>query len=371
MAASGIDRVELEYLRHLLANPAIDATCVWSTPSGMRMLRPGMAAALRDYLSERWSGPDGGGRRRAWAGLAERLTRRRRILEATMLALSLPARRTNAPAFYITVSHRGLSDINRHKRRLGPHTRGVVLIHDLMPILHSQYYPAAKCEEFQTGLTHACKHADLVIANSLATAAELEQWAGGGGLRTPPVHVNRLAVRKPRFRHDPSTRPYFVFLGTLGERKNIEFLLHMWERIDRGERPRLSLIGSESESLRSQLARNPKLHASVGIESGLDDQSVGRLLAGARALLMPSLAEGFGLPVAEALAMGLPVVCNDLPVFREFGDVPEFIPIADEDAWLETILRRSTAKPQPGTPARNPRTWAIHVEETIKILRRT
>jgi glycosyltransferase involved in cell wall biosynthesis len=71
----------------------------------------------------------------------------------------------------------------------------------------------------------------------------------------------------------------------------------------------------------------------------LDDAGLAEVLAGARALLFPSLAEGFGIPLTEALAAGVPVIASDLPVFREIGQgVPELLPPTDHAAWAEAIL---------------------------------
>ncbi len=65
---------------------------------------------------------------------------------------------------------------------------------------------------------------------------------------------------------------------------------------------------------------------------------MGRLLDGARAMLMPSRAEGFGLPLIEALQLGVPVIASDLPVFREIaGDIPTYVDPQDRSAWAETI----------------------------------
>ncbi|HEY8031332.1 MAG TPA: glycosyltransferase, partial [Methylocella sp.] len=71
---------------------------------------------------------------------------------------------------------------------------------------------------------------------------------------------------------------------------------------------------------------------------GLSTPGLKRLLDGARALLMPSFAEGFGLPVAEALAASVPVIASNIPVFRETGGarITTLSPIAGED-WLDTI----------------------------------
>ncbi len=70
-----------------------------------------------------------------------------------------------------------------------------------------------------------------------------------------------------------------------------------------------------------------------------------RLLSGARALLLPSFAEGYGLPVAEALALGVPVLCSPLPALREVGrDAAEYLDPLDGAAWRAAIL--DYAQPQ-------------------------
>lgn len=71
----------------------------------------------------------------------------------------------------------------------------------------------------------------------------------------------------------------------------------------------------------------------------LPDAAVARLVVGAQASLYPSLAEGYGLPVAEALALGVPVLCSDLPELREIGlDVPEYFDPLDRRAWRDAVL---------------------------------
>ncbi len=70
----------------------------------------------------------------------------------------------------------------------------------------------------------------------------------------------------------------------------------------------------------------------------MSDDDVRSLLLGARALLLPSFAEGFGLPLAEALALGVPAICSDINALREVGgDVPEFLDPLDGPAWMQAI----------------------------------
>jgi glycosyltransferase involved in cell wall biosynthesis len=79
------------------------------------------------------------------------------------------------------------------------------------------------------------------------------------------------------------------------------------------------------------------------------DTELSAHLRSARALLFPSLVEGFGLPLIEALSLGTPVIASDLPVFRELSlDIPTYLDPIDGPAWERTILEYAAAN----SPAR-------------------
>ncbi|MFD2134774.1 glycosyltransferase [Novosphingobium resinovorum] len=87
------------------------------------------------------------------------------------------------------------------------------------------------------------------------------------------------------------------------------------------------------------LERCPALSGHVEELGGCPDMRLSSLLRGARALLMPSFAEGYGMPVAEALSVGTPVICSDLSALREVGGaVPDYLDPLDGPGWKAAIL---------------------------------
>ncbi|MEQ1518472.1 MAG: glycosyltransferase family 1 protein, partial [Usitatibacteraceae bacterium] len=138
--------------------------------------------------------------------------------------------------------------------------------------------------------------------------------------------------------------PYFVVLSTIEPRKNHLMLLHLWRRMREelgANTPRLVVIGQrgwECENVVDLLERSEVLRGYVVELSRCDDYDLATYLHHAQALLFPSFVEGYGLPLIEALAAGVPVVASDLPVFREFAaDIPEYADPLDPQRWLRLI----------------------------------
>jgi glycosyltransferase involved in cell wall biosynthesis len=121
-------------------------------------------------------------------------------------------------------------------------------------------------------------------------------------------------------------------------------VLDVWERLVRQRQaaaPRLVIIGREGWACDHVLARLDRGGFGDRVErtGALDDHSIALRLAGARALLFPSFAEGYGLPLVEALDAGIPVIASDLQVFKEIGQgVPDLLAPDDVDGWAQTIL---------------------------------
>jgi len=161
---------------------------------------------------------------------------------------------------------------------------------------------------------------------------------------------------------------YFVVCGTIEPRKNHHLLLNVWRELvaQRGQHAsKLVIVGSPGWGARSvlhALEQCRPLHGRVILARGLSSPALRRLIVHAKALLMPSFAEGFGLPIIEALAVGTPVIASDLPAHREIADnLAVYRDPTDRAGWLTDVcmfadgtgtaaeIRRRVAQYQPTT----------------------
>lgn len=257
--------------------------------------------------------------------------------------------------FYLNVGHTGLDQPKLPAWLARNGLRAIYLIHDLIPITHPQFCRPGELEKHEGRMSNALGSASGIIGNSQATLDELSDFARARGLPMPPAVVALISGHHPSPKVTPSKldRPYFVAIGTIEGRKNHILLLKLWQRLvaELGpEAPILLVIGQrgwEAESALELLDDRDQWNGAVREISGADDEELASWLAGARALLMPSFAEGFGLPVIEALQAETPVIASDLPVFREIaGDIPTYLDPSDATAWEAAIRDFSGATPE-------------------------
>lgn len=287
-------------------------------------------------------------------------TRLRRTRLAAVLARTIPASVVRSPDFfgrvYLNVGHTGLNAPGLGDWIASHGLKAVYLIHDLIPLTHPEYCRPNEHEKHATRMRNALRSAHAVIVNSHATGADLAEFAGQEGLPMPEVVVAHLGIEKlaaGRADASPWPSPYFLCIGTIEARKNHILLLRTWTKL-RTElgpgTPDLVLVGQrgwEAEETFALLDRGQHEHGKIVELSGCRDAELAALIDHARAVLMPSHVEGYGLPVLEAMARGTPVIASDLAVYREITDeIPLFLDPNDEAAWLRAIRDYLDATPE-------------------------
>jgi glycosyltransferase involved in cell wall biosynthesis len=222
-----------------------------------------------------------------------------------------------------------------------------------------------------------------VIAVSEFTRAKLIQHGLIPADRISVIHPGAdpvfFAAAEPC---EPRDRNYLLHVGSTISRKRIDILLRVFARVVR-DYPDLELVrvGGELTELQSRLAEELGIAGRIVPLARLTKQQLAGVYRQAAMVLQTSEAEGFGLPVIEAMACGCPVVASDIPPLREAGGAAaEYCPVGAIEAWSDTVVRlmreRETSSDAWKTRREKARrhaagyTWTENANRTISVYER-
>lgn len=370
---SGIDQVDLAYAKHFVERqlgPYVHYGLVWPHILNVDHAR----SIMRTVRQTSWSRDEGddpefnrvrstligdpppvvrdvsspeSSRVRAWS-------RRERFIGRWFFRLQSELKRVPKNAIYLNVAQHAF-EIPRYFRWLKyrPDVRTVFLLHDLLPLDYPEYFREGYKEVFLQRINLALKHGCAFIVTSEVVRARLERELEYRRLTPRPMLVAPLPTSLPQpdagDREDEALAsvPYFMVVGTIEPRKNHMLLLNAWRHLaERAEVngeavPKLVIVGGrgwENEQVLDVLDRGRLTRPYLLETRGLSPTGLARLLASARALLMPSWAEGYGIPLVDALTAGTPVVTTDAPVFREVTQgLARFQSPIDGLGWVDAI----------------------------------
>jgi glycosyltransferase involved in cell wall biosynthesis len=202
-------------------------------------------------------------------------------------------------------------------------------IHDLTCWLLPETHSPANVAADRVFAERILKRADGLIAVSEATRSDAVRV-----LNLPPekirvihhgvtdsfFHVTAANIHAVRFRHG-LRNPYLLFVGTIEPRKNIDLLLDAYEGLPPSMREEfeLVLVGPPGWARSATMMRLRKPPSGVRYLGYVREQDLPPLFAGATAFVYPSLYEGFGFPVAQAMAAGTPVITSDVSALPEIA----------------------------------------------------
>jgi glycosyltransferase involved in cell wall biosynthesis len=244
------------------------------------------------------------------------------------------------------------------------HAAQVVTIHDLDFLHHPERTVAEMQRDFPRLVREHARRADHVIVSSHYAARQVVTQ-----LELDPAKVSVCSPGAPEWAHAIAqeratlgtlgtlgtlSNPIILFVGTIEPRKNLTALFEAYSllRERRADAPPLVLAGLVRDSMQSVLERleRPPLAGHASVLGYVSDERRRALYRDAKMLVLPSFEEGFGLPVLEAMACGVPVVISDR------GSLPEVAgdsatPVDAEDAASLADQMEKLLRPEFATPA--------------------
>jgi len=236
--------------------------------------------------------------------------------------------------------------------------RKLVTVHDLSYVRVPECFPTPLLNYLNRAVPPSLARADVVLADAASSQRDLVEVYG-----TPREKIRVLySGVEPRFCPDvpPDARtrvqqltrgkPYLLSVGTLQPRKNYVRLLHAFAHLLSSLQPPISdlqlVIAGGRGWMYAEIfetAARLNLQERVVFAEFVADDDLPALYAGARLFVYPSLYEGFGLPVIEAMACGVPVVCSNTSSLPEVaGDAALYFDPRDVDALARTLYRALT-----------------------------
>lgn len=227
----------------------------------------------------------------------------------------------------------------------------VATIHDLGHLHYPGSYPKATLKYLAWSTKHNVRNAAHLLADSEATKADIiEHFA---------VTPERITVVypgvSPQFTSDHDSQAlnaikgeygiegaYILYVGTLQPRKNVERLIEAFAKVNqRGlARAKLVLVGRLGWLPEGIMQKLEELGEGVTLAGYVPDVQLSALYAGATAFVLPSLFEGFGMPLVEAMASGAPVIASDTSCIPEIvGDAGILFDPHSTDALVEALAQ--------------------------------
>ena len=209
----------------------------------------------------------------------------------------------------------------------------VVTIHDLSAYYPSDWHPQTRIDRMRYLIPQAVARANMVLTDSLATKRELIQELNVDEAKVRAIPLGVDAIYHPRTaeqlepvleRYSLTENSYTLFVSTIEPRKNILRLIAAYRALPLALRRQIPLVIAGAQGWNSQLIHDEIARA---VSEGwlnylgfLAQEDLPALYAGCRLFAYPSLYEGFGLPIAEAMASGVPVLTSNCSSMPEVAD---------------------------------------------------
>ena len=217
-----------------------------------------------------------------------------------------------------------------------------IVVYDLLPAQNPEWFNDAQAAHFVEWLHFIAHHADQALCISRSVAQDLQQWLQQEGLECPhdPMAINAFPLGGDLQRSRPSQgisgsemamleqlkhRQFVLMVGTIEPRKGHAVALDAFDhlfRCQQDDAPALVVVGRtgwKSKDVEERLRNHPNKNEVLFWFDDASDELLERLYNECSGVLFPTFAEGFGLPIIEAISHGKPALIRDIAVFREIS----------------------------------------------------
>lgn len=217
----------------------------------------------------------------------------------------------------------------------------VVTVHDMIYERFPHLFDDSWLEGARARRERCVRSADAVIAISETTRSDLDRFYGidPDRVRVVPHAHSSVFRRLDDAAPTPTGRPFLLYVGNRSHYKNFATLLEAYARWPGRAKTDLVAVGGGAWSVEERSRIQVRsLDDRIHQLDGLPDEALCRLYNGAEAFIYPSLYEGFGLPLLEAMACGCPILASDIPSTREVaGDVAVYFQPEHSDSLLTAL----------------------------------
>jgi alpha-1,2-rhamnosyltransferase len=259
--------------------------------------------------------------------------------------------------------------------------RIATIVYDLIPLSQPQFCAPVYRRQFAAWLQEALRRSDAILCISEASRVELEGYCRETSLACPPTASFRLGGDLPPA--NTATAPardsirklaggpgFFLTVGSIEPRKNHALLLDVFEQLwQRGIDAVLVVVGRPTDGTQATVARfrrHARLGRSLFFYDDASDAELELLYRGARAVILATLAEGFGLPLVEARQRGCEVIASRLPAFEEIADEGVRLFTPGDATALAALVEQAIATTRPAPPSYMPEfSWHDSAQQFI------
>lgn len=367
---------------------SMQANVLSTTPAFYRSCATSICGVTGSSKLRKWLLPQPGhlGIFKLWhtlceAGLLRDLARRNQPIAPTSRDIFLLP-----DAYWVNRLRNSVWPAAAEARQRGAHIASI--IYDLIPLTHPEFVGLKRRDAFRDYLYKAAQHSDILIAISetvrqqladylqgaLPADTELRSYELGAELSVATGNV-RETVRST---FDATAVPYLM-VATFDPRKNHRYVLDAFDLLWQSQ-PELRLclvgrVGSRCDDLMRRIRQHPRLNQQLFVFDDLSDAELQHCYRQARGVIFPSIVEGFGLPIVEALWFGKKTFVSDTAIHREVGrqdccyfDLQNPAALADQIVGWESQLASGGSVE---LPTRRPTSWQQSSEQVLAHLLNT